>query len=88
MPDDLSNGEIARRMDRLELRYDVRFDRIDHKLDSLQFVHRDTYNAHLTALTDRIESLEENSAWLKKAIIGQILFPVIVALILAFALTR
>jgi hypothetical protein len=88
MPEDVTMGELARRLDRLEMRQGEAFTEVHRQIDNLQFVHRDTYLVQMTAMSDRLETLEEKNRWMARASVTSIIFPVIVAVILALALTR
>lgn len=88
MADDVTMGELARRLDRVETRITEQFSDMHRQLEGLQFVHRDTYLVQMSAITDRLEALEEKNTWIARALVTSIIFPVIVAIILALALTR
>ncbi len=66
MPDDVSMGELARRLDRFETRVDNQFAAMHRQIESLQFVSRDAY----TALVERVDALEEGSKWRYRLLAG------------------
>lgn len=77
MPDEPTLGELGRRLERIEL-----------QLQSLQYVSRETYLLQITALVERVEVLENRSAFYARALVTSVIFPVLVAVIIAMALTR
>jgi hypothetical protein len=59
MPDEITMGELARRLDRFETRIDQQFVGVHRQIESLQFVSRDAFDA----LVARVDDLEEVSTW-------------------------
>jgi hypothetical protein len=64
MPEDITMGELARRLDRIdqqiegvERRLDQKFVGVHRQMESLQFVSRDAFDA----LVARMDSFEEDS---------------------------
>lgn len=88
MADDVTMGELARRLDRVEGRIAEQFGDMHRQIEGLQFVHRDTYLVQMAAMTARLETLEEKNRWTARALVTSIIFPVIVAITLALVLTR
>lgn len=86
--DDVTLGEVGRRVESLERRFDQRANELGAKIDSLQFVNRETYEAKHSALETRVAKLEEAKQFFGRSLIAQFAFPVLVALILAVVLTR
>lgn len=86
--DDLTIGELGRRLDGFERRIEQRLNSIDRHIESLQFVHRDTYNVEVGNLARRVDDLEESKRWFARGLITALLFPVLVAIILAVVLTQ
>jgi hypothetical protein len=66
MPDEITMGELARRLDRFETRIDQQFVGVHRQIDSLQFVSRDAFDA----LVNRVEGLEESSQWRYRLLAG------------------
>lgn len=88
MADDVTLGEVVRRLDSLEKRMDGNFGNVTRQLENLQFVHRDTYSVQMAAVVDRLEALEESKAWVARGLVTCLIFPVVVAIILAVVLTQ
>jgi hypothetical protein len=59
MPDEITMGELARRLDRFENRIDHQFVSVLRQIESLQFVSRDAFDALLA----RVDDLEEVATW-------------------------
>lgn len=70
-------AELGRRLERIEL-----------QLQSLQYVSREMYLLQTQSLVERIEVLENRSTFYARALVTSVIFPVIVAVIIALALTR
>lgn len=88
-PDDnITLGEIWRRLDSLERRFDVRATELGNKIDSLQFVHKDTYEAEKHADRTRLDAIEERLRFYGRTMFVQLGLPILVALILAVVLTQ
>ena len=83
MSDDVTNGELARRMADLA----ARLERLDRKLDR-SYIHRDVYLSDKAAFGNRLEVLEEKAQWAPRQFLTAILLPTVTALITAYILTR
>jgi hypothetical protein len=66
MPDEITMGELARRLDRFETRIDQQFVGVHRQIDALQFVSRDAFDA----LANRVDALEESSQWRYRLLAG------------------
>jgi hypothetical protein len=66
MPDEITLGELARRLDRFESRIDQQFVGVHRQIESLQFVSRDAFDA----LVDRVDALEESGQWRYRLLAG------------------
>lgn len=75
--EDVTPGELGRRLDRIE-----------RKIDNLQFVRRDVYDVEMSSVKARLDDLEEGRRWAFRGIVTSLVFPVLVAVILALVLTR
>ena len=58
MPDDVTIGELARRMSSLERRMDDGFQNVNRSLAALQFVHIDRYEADQRSLVRQVEAID------------------------------
>lgn len=95
VPDEITLGEIARRMDRMEQRMEQGFQNATQQIESLAFVSKDTYEVQMRALNERLgtvdkrqDASEESRRWMVRALVTSLLLPVVVAVILALALTQ
>lgn len=89
MPDDVTNGELARRMNKLESQQERGFITLGRQIENLKFVSRETYTVQIAALVAELATLradlaeqKEDSKWTRKTAIGQLIYPAIVALLL------
>lgn len=80
MVDDVTLGEVARRLTALEGGISRQFDTVNRRLDNLQFVSHEIYTVEMKLVTDRLRQLEEDKQWTRRTIVGAFLFPVLVAL--------
>jgi hypothetical protein len=91
MPDsDVTLGEVFRRLTSLETQFGAGINRLGDRIDSLQFVHRDIHNADVASLRaelaverGRINELEDDKRWTRRALLTSLLLPIVVGLILA-----
>lgn len=73
MPDnDITLGEITRRLDRMEKSTTEGFRAIEAKLERLPFVTLDKYTPEREALVSRLDTLEERAKWVSRTIAGAI----------------
>lgn len=82
MIDEVTIGELARRLDGLERSIGRQFDSVTRQITSLSFVSRDAYEAQREAIMERLIELEEGRKWMARAVITALLFPVITAIII------
>lgn len=86
MSDDITTGEVVRRLDRMEKATADNFERIYQKLDTLDFVRHDVYEAHRAADDMRFKALEQSNTDRRsrfRSIVDGVAFPVLVALIIS-----
>lgn len=81
-------GELGRRLSGLERRFDARAQELGDKIDKLQFVHRETFEAKHGALETRVNKLEEAKQFFGRSLFVSFILPIVVAVILAVVLTR
>jgi hypothetical protein len=72
---------IGRRQDKFEVTVSSQFDRMSHQITGLQFIHRDTYDAHRASDLARLDELEEGRRWLNRLVAGSIVVPILVLII-------
>jgi hypothetical protein len=81
MPEsEITIGELARRIDgmvrgieAMERRFDARFTVIDRRLESLQFVTADRYEAEQHAIRGEILEIKDTVRWVSRAVAGAII---------------
>jgi hypothetical protein len=61
MPDDITMGELARRLDRMESRMDTQFAGVHRQIEGLQFVNRDTYEVEMSAVKTDIADIKKDN---------------------------
>ena len=84
MPDsDVTLGEVYRRLTSVENSFTAGLTRLGDRIDRLEFVHRDVYNADMATLRARVAELEDDKKWTRRALFTSLLLPVVVGLILA-----
>lgn len=89
-------GELYRSISGLKADMAAQFEIVNRRFDSLQFVHRETYAAEMTALRaeiaadrEEINELKERFRWGGRAIIVSFVFPILVSLVvMALAVGR
>lgn len=59
MPDDVTIGELARRMDALDRRMTTGFEGVGRQIASMNVVHTDRYDADRRADDRRMEAIED-----------------------------
>jgi hypothetical protein len=87
--DPVTLGELSRRFDAMEHRFEAEFSKLGRSIDSLRFVHLDQYRAEREALTHRIEEIEGDVAeirddrrWQQRMIVMAVVTSVVLPLIL------
>lgn len=84
MPDsDVTLGEVYRRLTAVEHSFTNGFNRLGDRIDRLEFVHRDVYTADINTIRARLNELEDDKKWTRRALLTSLLLPVIVGLVLA-----
>ncbi len=85
---DVTLGELARRLSSMETRIDGKFGDVNRRLDGLTFVGQDVHALAMKQVTDRLELLEESKRWTTRTLIASFIFPVMVAVLVALVVTR
>ena len=85
---DITVGELSRNMLGMERRLDQRFEEVNRRLDNLQFVPRDVYEMQIRQLKEQVEELLEAKRWTVRTFVAAFMFPVMVAIVVAVAVTR
>jgi hypothetical protein len=85
--DEITTGELARRIDRVEKQLAEGFRAINLTIAAQQFIHVDRYNADREAFDRRIAQLEDRSTWLSRTV-GATLFMAVVSVALTFLVAR
>lgn len=90
MSDDVTLGEVSRRLAALEHQFTAGVDRLGNRIDALQFVHRDVHRADVAAVRAelaveraRTDELEEDKKWMRRALLTGLLLPIVLSLLLA-----
>jgi hypothetical protein len=90
--DDITTGELGRRIDKLEHDMAGRIDklerqvshgmdRINGSLENLQFVPRDLYNVRHEALSKRVTAIEDKFVWFLRTLGAAIIVGIVTVLI-------
>jgi hypothetical protein len=80
--DDVTIGELGRRLSAMEGRINSQFVDVNRRLDSLQFVTREVYETDMRARDRRIDELEEDRKWNRRTFVAAFLYPTAVAIVL------
>ncbi len=86
--EDVTLGEIARGLVSLEGRMNEKFASMNRRLDSLEYVPRGEHNLLFKVVSDRLRDLEDAKTWMSRALVASVLFPVLVAAVVAMVVTR
>lgn len=86
--DEVTSGELSRRLDGLERRMDEGFGRVSRQVENLQFVHRDVYDEAQRAMARRLDRLEQSKTWIARSVVGSVIFPLLVAALVAVLIVR
>lgn len=81
-------GELSRGLEKLETHMNGGFAAVNRRLDSLQFVPRGEFKIQIDALGEDIKELKDSKQWMQRALVGSLLFPVLVAIVVALVVTR
>lgn len=84
MSDDVTIGEISRRLTAVEAEMHRGFTQTATQLERLAFVPREVWTAERRELVNRIEVLEERSKWIVRALAGAMISAVASALVILF----
>ncbi len=87
-PEDVTLGEIARGLTSLESRMNEKFNQVNRRLDTMEFVPRGEPNLQTKELSDRIAVLEDNKKWMARTLVASFLYPVLVAAVVAMVVLR
>lgn len=86
--EDITLGELSRGIVALEKRLGEQFASVNRRLDNLQFVSRDVHDEQLRQVNQRLDDLEESKKWTGRAFVAAFIYPLLVAAVVAAALTR
>lgn len=86
--EDVTLGEISRGLVALEGRMNDKFNQINHRLDTMEFVPRGEHNLQIKELSDRLADLEENQKWNRRTLVAAFLYPVLVAAVVALVVLK
>jgi hypothetical protein len=81
--EDVTLGEIARGLASLETRMNEKFNQVNRRLDTMEFVPRGEHNLQVKELSDRVGALEDNRKWMSRTLVASFLYPVAVAAVVA-----
>lgn len=87
MSDDITTGEVVRRLDRFEKTTADAFRALSDKLDNMNVVYRDVYDADQRLTSEKFRRIEERLQDQRsrfRAVVDGVAFPVLVAVIVAF----
>ena len=82
---EITTGELSRRMDGLERHIDGRFDRLHKQIADMQFVplqswqlRNELVDERFTRNEARIEQLEERNTWLSRALVMAVIVAILI----------
>jgi hypothetical protein len=83
MPDssDVTIGELGRRLSAMEGRMNAQFGEVTRRLDSLQFVPRDVYQAEIGTLKVEVSELKSERKSDRRAIVTALVYPTLLAIL-------
>jgi hypothetical protein len=82
--DEITTGELARRIDRVERQLADGFKEVNRTIESQQFVHVDRYDADTRANDRRVAALESTLKWQARTLGGALLAVLAETLLLVF----
>ena len=97
--EDVTLGELSRRLDSFREHVDGRFTDIHKRLDRMNFVPREVHDVQIEQLktkdseiakeVDELEKLvEEWKTWITRAVVGSFIFPVLLIIVTAWVGSR
>lgn len=78
--DDMTLGELSRRLDAMERRLEAEFSKIGRSIESLNFVHIEQYRAERDALRSDVADIRDNLKWIVRSVVAALLFPLLVTI--------
>lgn len=76
-------GELSRSLAGLERRIETRFDHVNQRLDSLQYVSKGEHELQIGQLRERLDELEESRRWTVRTLVAAFVYPLLLALVIA-----
>lgn len=86
--EDVTLGEISRGLVALEGRMNEKFNQVNRRLDTMEFVPRGEHNLEVNELKARIGVLEDHRKWMSRTLVASFLYPVLVAAVAALVVLR
>jgi hypothetical protein len=87
-PDDVTLGEIARNLAALRTDMGDRFQQVNQRLDSLEYVPRGEYQLKVEQLSDDIKELQGSKQWMSRALVTALVLPALVAAFVGLVFVR
>lgn len=88
MPEsEVTLGELSRNIATMRDEMNGKFIEVNRRLDSLEFVPRREFEAVIAALVEDVKELKDDKTWTRRALVASLLLPIVVGLVLAWALT-
>lgn len=81
MPDEITVAELGRRIDQIERQIGQNFSRLDRQLESLAFVHRETYGAERSAMQADLDDLKDKIKWISRTVAGSLITAITAAIV-------
>lgn len=88
LPEDVTLGEIARGLVSLEARMGEKFNQVNRRLDTMEFVPRGEYAVQIQHLMEEIKDLQDAKRWTARTLVASFLYPVLVAAVVALVVLR
>ena len=88
MADDITIGELARRLDASDRRTEDGFRRIEQRISQQQFVRADVFEVRMTDAHARIDGLEESKKWAVRLVIANVFMLILIPIYLLIVLGR
>lgn len=86
--DDVTLGEISRGLTSLEGRMNVKFNDLNHRLDTMEFVPRGEHALVVDELKSRISVLEDGKKWISRTLVASFLYPLLLAVVVTLVVTK
>lgn len=87
-PDDVTLGELGRRIDGLSRHVDAKFEALHHQLDSAHYLPMALYESEARAQNARIDAIDESLRWVRRTVFGAVIVFVIPVVLAALSIRQ